>query len=98
MSKSIYFFPGDAKATLGEVGGKGLSLLESSRARIIGGLGHIAGPRRVQRLEEEQCRTTSMASLCSLKGAVAAGRPHHPGRIRPRRRWPDRGHRGLRAV
>src|SRR5215467_4768608 len=32
MSKSIYFFPGDAQATLGEVGGKGLSLLESSRA------------------------------------------------------------------
>jgi rifampicin phosphotransferase len=34
MSKSIYFFPGDAKATLGEVGGKGLSLLESSRALL----------------------------------------------------------------
>jgi rifampicin phosphotransferase len=32
MSKSIYFFPGDAKATLEEVGGKGLSLLEGSRA------------------------------------------------------------------
>src|SRR5215469_118692 len=34
MSKSIYFFPGDAQATLGEVGGKGLSLLESSRALL----------------------------------------------------------------
>src|SRR5215831_8855728 len=34
MSKSIYFFPADAKATLGEVGGKGLSLLESSRASL----------------------------------------------------------------
>src|SRR5262252_9157756 len=34
MSKSIYFFPGDAKATLGEIGGKGLSLLESSRALL----------------------------------------------------------------
>src|SRR5262249_47032842 len=34
MSKSIYFFPGDAKATLEEVGGKGLSLLESSRALL----------------------------------------------------------------
>jgi len=34
MSKSIYFFPGDAKATRGEVGGKGLSLLESSRALL----------------------------------------------------------------
>src|SRR5262249_39415660 len=34
MSKSIYFFPGDAKAALGEVGGKGLSLVESSRASL----------------------------------------------------------------
>jgi phosphohistidine swiveling domain-containing protein len=34
MSNSIYFFPGGAKATLGEVGGKGLSLLESSRALL----------------------------------------------------------------
>jgi len=34
MSNSIYFFPGDAKATLGEVGGKGLSLLKSSRALL----------------------------------------------------------------
>jgi pyruvate,water dikinase len=33
MSKSIYFFPGDA-ATLEEVGGKGLSLLEGSRASL----------------------------------------------------------------
>jgi len=33
MSKSIYFFPGDA-ATLDEVGGKGLSLLEGSRASL----------------------------------------------------------------
>src|SRR5262249_22853326 len=30
MSKSIYFFPGDAKATLGAIGGNRLSLLESS--------------------------------------------------------------------
>src|SRR5215470_17474010 len=33
MSKSIYFFPGET-ATLEEVGGKGLSLLEGSRASL----------------------------------------------------------------
>ena len=33
-----------------------------------------------------------------FKGAVAAGRPRHLGRIRQRRRWPDRGRHGLQAV
>src|SRR5215469_1757999 len=33
MSKRIYFFPGET-ATLEEVGGKGLSLLEGSRASL----------------------------------------------------------------